>query len=160
MKLATPVFFFILLICGSASKSQSALSAKTNTETTQYTVSDHSGFSLNNNGTLGYSGPLNQLSSSDLEQLPKASLYVDKKEISAPESLVTSTINNNNYQNTMSDSLRKATIASDPTSKKVKLSYSTTIPSVISIKFRESLDTQESVDSQSLSIFPSGTFSF
>ena len=160
MKLTTPVFFLFLLICGSSSKSQSALSSKTSTETTQYTVSDHSGFSLKNNGTLGYSGPLNQLSSSKLEQLSNASLYVDEREISAPESLVTSTIDNHNDQNIMSSSLSKATIVSDSTSKKVKLSYSSTIPSVISIKFRESLDTQESVDSQSLSIFPSGSFLF
>ena len=160
MKLTLPVLLLFLLICGSSSKSQSALSSKTNSETIQYTVSDNSGLSIKNNGTLSYSGPLNQLSNSDSENLPKASLHVDEREISAPESLITATINNPNYNNTISNSLSNSIIPADRTSKKINLVYEAKIPSVVSIKFRQSSVTQETVDSQSLSIFPSGSFSF
>ena len=160
MKFSVSLLFVYLIFCCPPSKSQTALSAKTISETTQYTVSDHSGFSLKNNGTLSYSGPLNQLSSADLERLPKASLHVDEREISTPESLISSTINNSNRLNMISASIGKSTMSSDPSSKKIRLSYSNSIPSVISIKFRESSDTKELIDSQSLSIFPSGSFSF
>ena len=160
MKLTLPIFFFFLLICGSSSKSQSAMSLKSNSETIQYTLSDNSGLSIKNNGTLDYSGPLNQLSRSNSEKMPEASFQVDEREISAPESLITSTINNSNYNNMISNSLIESTIPAGRSSKGINLGYSYKIPSVISIKFRESLDTQETVDSQSLSIFPSGSFSF
>ena len=72
-----------------------------------------------------------------------------------PDHLIDSATKNENKHNTLNSKLIEAKISSKNKSGRVSVSYTTTVPSVTSIKFRDSFETRELVDSQSISIFPS-----
>jgi hypothetical protein len=154
MKLLFLIFVAIAAFCASECKAQSATASVQNSKSLQYTVSNSSGFSIKNNGSLGYKGPLNALSQSS-EDLPTAVMRVNNSSYSTPDDLVESTINKNNNTNNLSPKLAEATIPASKRHRKITLSYSSTVPSVISIKLKETFESREVVDSQSLSIFPS-----
>ena len=154
MKLFFLIFVATATFCGSECKAQSAAASVQNSKSLQYTVSNSSGFSIKNNGSLGYKGPLNALSQ-PLEDMPTAVLHVNNSRYSAPDHLVESTINKNDNSNTLSPKLSEATIPASKRPRRITLSYTSTVPSVISIKLQETFETREVVDSQSLSIFPS-----
>ena len=154
MKFFLSIFALTLTFCGSACKAQSAISSSKDSKSLQYTVSNSSGFSIKNNGSLDYKGPLNTFSK-PVKSPPSSVLQVKNSSYRVPESLIESIINENSESNTLSPELKKATVLGGKRPRRITLSYTSTVPSVISIKLRETFETQEIVNSQSLSIFPS-----
>ena len=155
MKISGFSFLVFLLLCGSSSRAQSAVSSTENSKSVMHTVSNNSGFSIKNNGTLYYKSPLNSHYNS-VKKSPTAKMVVDNQKYKTPDSLIDSALDNDNVRHRLSQDISAATIPSEDSKKRVKLGFTTTVPSVLSIKIRESLESRETVDSQSLSIFPSG----
>ena len=155
MKNITLIVLPLLVLCSSSIKAQTALSSTTSSQTLQYTVSNSSGFSIKNNGSLDYQGPLNNLLNQSVEKLPSAEMQVNDSKYSPPDSLIESSIKNKNKLNSLNPELTEVTIPGSKRPRRITLSYTTTVPSVISVKLRESLETRQVVDSQSISIFPS-----
>ena len=143
-----------MILCCSTSKAQTASSSIKNSKSTQYTVSNSSGFNIKNNGTLVYDGPLNSLAK-PIKDPPSATLVVNNTEYSPPEDLIDSTINEDTELNTLSQDLTKATIPGSTLPRRISLAYTVTVPSVINVKMSESIESREVVDGQSLSIFSS-----
>jgi hypothetical protein len=154
MKISFFVFLPFLLLCSTSSKAQTASSSITNSESVQYTVSNSSGLSIKNNGSLRYQGSLNSHYNS-VKKYPSAEIRVDNKKYSPPSDLIESVIDNDNNRQKISDNISEAVIPPKNIRNKINLSFTTTVPSVIGIKVQQSLESKETVDAQSLSIFPS-----
>ena len=93
MKSFSLIVFPLLVLCGSSSKAQTALSSTTSSETLQYTVSNSSGFNIKNNGTLDYDNSLNLVkkpSTNDIE----AEMQINGNTYSAPNHLINSATKN------------------------------------------------------------------
>ena len=148
------IFIPLLVLYSSSSKAQSALSSLKDSKTLQYTISNSSGFSIKNNGTLDYNGALNTFRK-PVKSIPFTEMQVNQTKYRPSDDHIESTIVGEKKHNTLSNELEEAQIHSNKNSGRTILSYTTTIPSVTSIKLRESFETREVVDSQSLSIFPS-----
>ena len=154
MKSFSLIVLPLLVLCGSSSKAQTALSSTTSSETLQYTVSNSSGFTIKNNGTLDYDNSLNTLKKPSTNNF-SAAMEVNGNIYNPPDHLIDSATKNDNKHNTLNSKLIEAKMSSKKKSGRVSLSYTTTVPSVTSIKLRDSFETREYVDSQSISIFPS-----
>lgn len=120
-----------------------------------YTFSNASGFSITNNGTVSYDGPLNQIGQSPC--CTSATLTVDGVSITVTPEIVQSETKvpaGPANGNTLSPDLVEAEIPVRPSVNQIGLQYDVVIGGVTRIGNSQSYTIQEKVDSQSLSIFP------
>lgn len=143
-----------LLIEGSA-WSQTATVIESTASKQTYTFANASGFSITNNGTLSYDGPLNQIGSSPC--CSSATLTVDGVSI-----IITPEIVQNDIKapvgtpdgNTLSPKLSKSQMRIRPEVNQIGVQYDVVVGGVTRIGTSQSYTLQDKVDSQSLSIFP------
>lgn len=152
--------FLTLLVTSSAmypakSDAQTATVIESTTRSLVYTFDNASGFSITNNGTMVYDGPLNQLTGSPC--CSSATLVVNGESVR---------ISADNYEKdtglkakqqggvTLSSRLEEARIPVNSELDEVGLQYLVITGGTTRIKASDSYTIQEKVDGQSLSIFP------
>ena len=127
-----------------------------------YTFDNASGFSITNNGTLSYQGPLNQSTGSPC--CISANLYAEGEYIRVSQDnywLDTRQRSKREGGNTLSTELGAATTTNNEgEDANIGLQYLVFVGGVTKVKLLESYTEQEKVDSQSLSIFPQYTSVF
>jgi hypothetical protein len=134
---------------------QTATVIESTTSKQAYTFANASGFSITNNGTMVYDGPLNQLTGSPC--CISANLTVNREAIK---------VNTNDFErdtgmkasrgggNTLSAERSEAVIPATGSVMQIGLQYSVTVGGVTKVGTSDSNSLQEKVDAQSLSIFP------
>ena len=145
----------IVLLHAETVKAQTATVVESTTKSLSYTFDNASGFSITNNGTMVYDGPINQLTGSPC--CSSATLTVNGK---------STTISADDYEAdtglkakkqggmTLNSRLDESVIPMDSEIDKVGLQYLVILGGVTKIKSTDSITIQEKVDGQSLSIFP------
>lgn len=134
---------------------QTATVSETTTKSLSYTFDNASGFSITNNGTMRYQGPLNQLTGSPC--CSSATLTVNGKDVVVSPSDYEKDTNKKPKTaggNTLSSELSEAEIPVNSTIQEIGLQYLVITGGVTRISIKDFFQTQEKVDSQSLSIFP------
>lgn len=138
-----------------SANAQSASVIESTSRKQSYTFSNASGFSIANNGTMVYDGPLNQLTGSPC--CSSATLTVNGESVTVTSAQFESDTGlsaNHEGGNTLSSDLSKSTILARPEVNRIGLQYSVIVGGVTRVGVRDSYTKQEKVDSQSLSIFP------
>lgn len=126
-----------------------------------YTFDNASGFSISNNGTMDYKGPLNQLKGSPCCTSAILSSMGQDVEISSEDYEADTGLKaQKKGGNTLSARLKSASISMDEEIDQVGLQYLVFTGGTTRIKRLESYTEQEKVDGQSLSIFPQYTSVF
>lgn len=145
------------LLCCQASDvlGQSATVIETSKQTQSYTYSDAAGFSITNNGTLSYPGPLNQLTGSPC--CISATLTVDGQAVViTPATFEADTGLKANQVGgiTLSSQLSNSRMNPSPGPDQLTIQYDVVIGGATRVGASSSYSIQEKVDGQSLSIFP------
>lgn len=134
-------------------QAQTATVVESTTKSLSYTFDNASGFSITNNGTMNYDGPLNQLTGSPCCSSATLTVNGQSTTISADEYEADTGLKAKTQGGmTLSSRLDESVIPSDFDS--VALQYLVILGGVTKIKSTDSLTMQEKVDGQSLSIFP------
>lgn len=134
---------------------QTATVIKSTTDSSSYTFSNLSGFSITNNGTITYDGPINQLTGSPC--CAEAVLIVnDQTHVFDKERYKRDTGFDAKEEggNTLSTELDRAAIIPAPGESQIAVQYQINVGGVRGGKAAQSLTIQEKVDGQSMSIFP------
>ena len=136
-------------------QAQTATVIESTTSKQSYTFSSASGFSLANNGTMVYDGPLNQLTGSPC--CISATLTVNGESILISPQVYerdTGLAAKTEGGNTLSTQLSEAVIPVRPGVNTIDWQYTVVIGGVTRVGRSDSFTIQEKVDGQSLSIFP------
>lgn len=134
-------------------KAQIATVIDSSSKSLSYTFDNASGFSITNNGTMVYDGPLNQLTGSPCCSSATLTVNGQSTKISADDYEADTGLKAKTQGGmTLSSRLDESVIPSDFDS--VALQYLVILGGVTKIKSTDSLTMQEKVDGQSLSIFP------
>jgi hypothetical protein len=136
-------------------RAQTATVIESTTSKQSYTFANTSGFSITNNGTMAYNGPLNQLSGSPC--CISATLTVNGESILISPQVYerdTGLVAKTEGGNTLSTQLSEAVIPVRPGVNNIALQYPVVIGGVTRVGRSDSFTIQEKVDGQSLSIFP------
>lgn len=158
--------FISLLLASSAlyparAHAQTATDIVSTRSSLSYTFDNASGFSITNNGTMDYKGPLNQLKGSPCCTSALLSSMGQDIEISSEDYEADTGLKaQKKGGNTLSAMLKSASIPVDEEIDQVGLQYLVFIGGTTRIEKLESYTEQEKVDAQSLSIFPQYTSVF
>lgn len=147
--------FVLLIVLPASVYAQTATVIESTTTKQSYTFANASGFSITNNGTMAYDGPLNQLTGSPC--CSSATLTVDGESILISPQVFerdTELAAKEEGGNTLSTQLSEAVIPARPGVNNISLQYTVIVGGVTAVGRSDSFSTQEKVDGQSLSIFP------
>lgn len=140
---------------------QTATDVVSTRDSLSYTFDNASGFSISNNGTLNYQGPLNQLKGSPCcTSAVLTSMGQDVKISAKDYEADTGLKAKRDGGSTLSARLRSATFPMDEKIDEVGLQYLIFVGGTTRIKTLKSYTEKEKVDGQSLSIFPQYTSVF
>jgi hypothetical protein len=138
-----------------AAAAQTATVIESTSSKQAYTFSNSSGFSITNNGTMVYDGPLNQLTGAPCCNSATLTVNGESIKVSSDDfSRDTRLSPSQGEGNTLSSRLSDAVIPAKPTVNRIDLQYSITVGGVTRLSASESRSIQEKVDAQSFSIFP------
>ena len=145
------------LLCGlaSAARAQSALAAEVVSSSRGFTASRSSGLSFEANGTLPYTGPINELRPIPL--LGATTLVIGERTVMvrADDALIQSRMPApQGPGNTLSSELATSTVPAGDQPRLVQIGYAVIVPTITRVSDSTSLTRFEQVDGQSLSIFP------
>lgn len=152
------IFVFASVFCSGEildAHAQTATVTQTSKQSESYSYGNASGFSIANDGTLIYSGPLNQLNGSPC--CIAATLTVDGQSVVVDASTYEADTGlkvNEAGGNTLSSELSTSQIKPQPGSNQFSLQYDVVIGGAQGVGASDSYSIQEKVDAQSLSIFP------
>jgi hypothetical protein len=155
-QLCVSILAAVAYCCGASGvRGQSATVIETTKQSQSYTFSNAAGFSITNNGTLSYPGPLNQLTGSPC--CSSATLNVDGQAIVVtPSTFEADTGLKANLVggNTLSSQLANSTMNNSSGTNQLSIQYDVVIGGVTRVGASSSYSIQEKVDGQSMSIFP------
>lgn len=151
------ISFLPLLLLASVieAHAQSATMITSQSDKQSYTFSNAAGFSITNNGSLEYGGPLNQLTGSPC--CASATLTVNGQSTTISPALFeadTGLRARSEGGNTLSSQLSTAVMPADGSVDQRALQYLLIVGGPTRVGVSNSYTIQEKVDAQSLSIFP------
>lgn len=156
MRSAAAALLTLALVVGTSPDAcgQSATVVESNQRGTSYTFANSAGFSLANNGTLSYPGPLNQLTGSPC--CLSATITVNGESTTITPSLFEADTGlkiQKQGGNTLSAQLSTAVMPAQSGPNRLALQYDVVVGGVSRVAVTSSSDLQDKVDEQSLSLF-------
>lgn len=140
----------------SKAKAQTAVVAEVVGASRGFTASRSSGFSFYANGTLDYTGPLNELRPIDLTG--STILYFGDRavEVRADDALIQSRMPTpQGHGNTLSAELADSQVPGSEEPRQVEIGYNLILPGITGVSASNTVTKYEQVDGQSFSIFTS-----